>query len=152
MGLKIASYILIATLVYFRKGIFYGAANTGLRYYKTSRAFLLLLFALGLAMYFIGPQIYGEYFLQVLSGRTLVPTPLFSMHSTIFVAVTLALDINYKFSRRNGYESNYISSTLVLLLGVIPAGLSCFYNKPLIILILAVFVAGFGARKKVPQS
>lgn len=104
-------------------------------------------------MFFIGPQIYGaDYFLENSRGKILTAPPLFSMHSTLFVAVFLALDINYKFSRRNGYECNFIKAWLVGILGVIPFFISCWANKPLFVLWILVFIAGFGARKQLSQS
>jgi chromate transport protein ChrA len=136
----IFAYILALLIAHNYRYFAYSKFNTSINTYKTARKILFSIFFGVFLLLFLAPS--GVLENSVVVGRRgLSGSPEFVLFGTIYAAVILMLDQNYRFSRRQGYESNFLKHSMVQFCICMPF-LLCFLASKLTIgylIIIAVF-------------
>jgi hypothetical protein len=122
---SLAAYLFAFFLIKNYSKIAYCSWNTERGSYKGARRMLLLAFFTPLAYLAVtgGDGFYPFAVHEI--GKTFTGTPIFTVLSITYVSVIFTLDVNYKSSRKNGFERNFIRHVVLGWFFVIPF-VACF--------------------------
>jgi hypothetical protein len=140
---SILSFFVILILISNPRKIFYAGFNIGKTRYKTTRFFLLVSYWGCWTTLIIGSQLSENFIVGDWHAKGLVISPAFAIFSTAFATVILALDANYRASRRLKFEKNFLKHTFMGWSFVPAYAICAFMNKPLIALLAVVTLVGW---------